>query len=188
MSVFQNNSDHLVRTSQRVNSASGLYETIKDNSGELETIGTEIIIKYQPMNNLDIEFSTTWQETDDNKNTHITVADSPEWLAKAKIAYQQHNMTYSLFTHYVGSMKSDYVFVDSITPGSYARLGEEVDSSMSVGANIRYTHPTSGFYANLHFENLLDEDIYTPANEYVTMEKGLLAQERQIMLTLGLKF
>ena len=188
MSIFESNSSHLFRNSQRLNEASGAYEHIDNNSGKLETRGSEIIIKYQPMNKLELEFSATWQETTDKINPHIEVGESPEWLAKAKISYQYDNMTYSLLTNYVSSMKSDYVYVDSVTAGEYTRLGEEVDSSILVGVNLRYTHPNSGFYANFHIENLLNEDSYTPANEWINFEKGLLAQERQVMLTLGLEY
>ncbi|MFV2058801.1 MAG: hypothetical protein ACC707_20250, partial [Thiohalomonadales bacterium] len=169
-------------------SSTGQYESISDNSGKLSTKGIELIVKYNAVEKVDLEFSTVWQETKDKQNPQISVGESPEWLAKMKASYVRNNIIYSVFANYTDSMNSDFVFVESTTPGLYTRLGDEVDDSISVGINIRYSQPSTGFYAQIHVENLFNDDIYTPANELVTMEKGLLSQERQIMLTIGLEY
>jgi len=186
-SLFHNRASNLVRTIQRIDPATGNYQAVDDNSGEWTTLGLELIGELRPLPGLNLSASTTWQHTKDLKSP-MDPGYSPALLVTLKADYSYGPMTYAAYGHYVGRMEADWNFVDGPKPGITERIGEPVDGYWNLGANLRYQHPDSGFYANLNVSNLLNTEIRYPANQLVDFRRGLIGPGRVIMGTVGWEF
>ena len=186
-SLFRNRTTNIVRVIQEIDTASGDYITIGDNSGEWITNGLELIGELRPLPALNLSASLTWQNSED-RATGIDPGYSPALLAKLKADYTRGPLTYGAFAHYVGAMDADWDFVDGATPGVVERVGERVDGYWDLGLNLGYRHPSSGFYADLHASNLLNAELRYPAKELADFERGLIGPGRIITATVGWEF
>jgi outer membrane receptor protein involved in Fe transport len=185
-SLFQNRISNIVRTIQQLDNA-GMYQTIDDNSGEWKTNGLELIGELRPLDGLNLAASATWQHTEDRKSD-IDPGYSPQLLLKFKADYTRGPFTYAAYANYVDDMDADWDFVDGTTQGITERIGEEVDAYWDLGANLRYRHPSNGFYAALNVSNLLDTEIRYPANELTDFYQGLIGPGRVFTATVGWEF
>jgi len=185
-SLFQNRISNVVRTIQKLDD-SGIYRTVDDNSGKWKTNGLELIGELRPLDGLNLAASATWQQTEDSK-TDVDPGYSPQLLLKFRADYTHGPLTYAAYANYIDDMDADWDFVDGATQGITERIGEEVDAYWDLGANLRYAHPSSGFYADLNVSNLLDTEIRYPANELTDFYQGLIGPGRVFTATVGWEF
>jgi outer membrane receptor for ferrienterochelin and colicin len=173
---------------QRFDGTTRSFFPSSDNSGELITRGVELIGELQPLPGLHLSASLTWQDTDD-RATGIDPSYSPRLLAKLKADYTRRPWTYAAFGHYVDAMETNWDFTSgSSIPRVVERVGERTDAYWDLGANLRYRHPGSGLFAELHASNLLNTQIRYPADAPVDFERGLIGPGRTVTATLGWEF
>lgn len=182
VSLFGNEASRLLRVSQTVDPATGTYLRRQNDDGRRRSVGVEADARVRVGSRLSFDASFTAQSTEDVDFPDIKPGWSPVLLAKGRASYSQSGFTGSVFGSYVGAMKSAWQWTDM--EGVYTRLGQDVPGYFSLGANLRYQHD-SGWYANLHGSNLLDQDIRTPAGELVAFDRGVFGRGREVLLTLG---
>jgi outer membrane receptor protein involved in Fe transport len=182
-SLFRNSITNVLRKIQRVNPDTGEYEKLVDNSGRWRTQGIEAVLKLRPSDHLLLQLSSTWQDTEDRNNPEIAVGSSPELLVKAEAAYHHRQMTCALNLVHVDAILADWQW--RADTGGWERIGDQVDSYLLLGANLRYRRQGSGLSLNAHISNLLDEEIRYPANELVNFQHGAFGPGRRYMLTIG---
>ena len=96
------------------------------------------------------------------------------------------DLTVACWGTYVGAMEPD-VLVTLDSPEG-VRLGDEVDGYLMVGANLRYQPDGHNWFINLHAFNLLDEEVWYPANEYADFQKGGFGPQRRVLAGIGFYF
>ncbi len=195
LSIFYNNLKNLlVRRSTFISEVSQTINTT-DNSGNMETVGGEIQIKYEPINNLFLDFSLSYQNTKNN-TFDIEAAYSPNILAYFKVKYSfTKDIIFSLSTYYVGSMEADW----NETPidpqnGNFnpiGRINETTPSYLNLSANIRFNDILKEkVFFNIHFDNILNSDFHYPPTyaNWTILPNGTYDSGFQIYATLGIKF
>lgn len=187
-SLFNAYAKNLFRFSHRFNSQTQRYEDVADNHGKTSSEGAEIILDYQPSDKVNVQTSVVWQHSDDTQYTHITSGYSPERLFKSKLSYQHNHINYALSFYYLSHMYADYRYLDSTTIGDYQRIGDEIGATTSININLRYAPRPKGFFAQLHIENLTDEEIRYPAVELIDLQHGLMEVGRSVAISGGWKF
>jgi outer membrane receptor for ferrienterochelin and colicin len=187
-SIFYNRLEDLIIRQHGLDEE-GLYYSFNSNAGKMETWGAELTVQTNPAENLKIEVSGTWQDTEDKKYPDIEPAYSPDFLGYLKASYRfNKDISLGITGNYVGSMKAAWA---SNPDGTGARIGEDVSSYFSLGANLRFDDLfAKGLYLNIRGSNLLDEDIRYPAttNNNTLFPKGTLGTGRSFLVTLGWKF
>lgn len=186
-SLFRNHITRIVRTIQKADPNTLIYQTFDDNSGEWLTHGLELTAELHPVTGLNLSASTTWQHTEDRK-TGIDPGYSPALLLKLKADYTQGPLTLGAYAHYVSGMEADWNFAVGPTPGITQRIGERVDPYWNLGVNVRYRPLDTGLIANLNVSNLLDTEIRYPANELANFSRGLIGPGRVFTATIGWEF
>jgi len=63
-----------------------------------------------------------------------------------------------------------------------------LDATTSININLRYAPRPKGFFAQLHIENLTDEEIRYPAVELIDLQHGLMEVGRSVAISGGWKF
>jgi len=184
LSLFHNNINNLSRGFQIFNHDTGEVDSFFDDSGELVTQGIELITRFALNENFLFDISGTYVNVEDTKN-NIDPGNAPELLFKARASWHKNDFTSAINATYTSKMKADWNAI--LEDGSVNRIGDEVDANIILDANIRYEH-SSDLYANIHISNILDEEIRYPASNDTPFHKGLIGQERRILLTLGKKF
>jgi len=196
-SIFYNELDNLItRSSQYIDSTKN-YQTWFGNAGKMTTTGIELTIQANPVKDLHMEISVTYQNTKDLRKgfENIQVAYSPKELGYLKISYcYLPGMTVALTGNYVGAMLPFYdetIPVITKTDTTYGtRIGNKVNGYFLFGANLRYENIFNhGFYVNIKFSNILNSDIRYPTttnNEWA--DKGTLGAGRSFLVSLGKKF
>ncbi|MBN2802408.1 MAG: TonB-dependent receptor [Deltaproteobacteria bacterium] len=188
LSGYVQQTDNVARRVQTLNSETGAYEKILDNSGENITKGTELEIEFMPAKDFTIGGHVSFQHTKDNKNPDIPVADSPSWIAGFKTVYTIRPWPKNIITlmargQFVDTMSPDWYWTDQ--KDVWQRIGDDVPAWFTFGANIRYKNEKSGIILNLHGTNLLNADIRYPASELVNFAGGAFGPGRSIILTAG---
>lgn len=186
-SLFQNRLSQLVRTIQRVDPATGQYLTEDDNTGRWRTRGLELIAEAQPLPDLHLGASLTWQQTAD-LDSPLDPGYSPALLATFKADWRQGPLTIAAFGHYVDGMAAGWDFVAGPVAGVVRRIGESVPGRWDLGLNLRWAPAATGPYAALHVTNLLNAEIRYPANELTDFVQGLIGPGRLVAMTLGYAF
>lgn len=195
ISIFHNELEDLI-TRTDVPLANGTFTNFSSNSGIQNTTGVELIMSAKPVDNLNLDFSVTYQETKDGRKgfEDMRVAYSPNWLAKFKTAYKHKQMTFSLIGNYVSDIKPLWQGPPPSLSATGRRDGPEVDSRFLLAANFRYDNVLAGMigpglYTNLKITNLLDDDFLYPAASFnFWADKGLPGENRMVMLTVGMEF
>lgn len=174
-SLFHNEIENL----NRIFIQDGLF--IEDNNGEWRNYGIELIGEHRFTPHLTLGASFVWNESED-KTRNDRPEHSPEYLFKTKVSYRHGSLTYAFNVFYVNGMNVDWEFLNN-------KSGENVDSYWDLGANIRYQHPTNGFFANLNGSNLLDTEIRYPGNsDTLDLTRNLIGPGLTITATLGWDF
>jgi len=191
VNAFYNMLNDVVVTRAEFDINTGVYTLHQGNFGELSTVGTELLVKAKPINNLLIDFSMTWQKTEDKINKDIEVAYSPTILAKTGISYNYKKIIFSVSGIYVDEMET--LWNEAVNPATGelegARIGDKSDSYFLLGANIRINDIYKGIFINIRGSNLLDEKFRYPVTSQNTLlSKGTFGQERMIFGTIGWKF
>lgn len=186
LSGFQNTSEDLQRRTTRSDPETGAFVFTTDSSGELETYGLEAIFMAKPLENLEIELSCVWQDTEDKRAAVSETRNSPALLAKAKGVYSFKDLTLALFGAYVDEMKADLDITPN--PTGTQRIGDDVDDYVTVGANLRYRPGGGPWFFNLHGSNIFDERIRYPASELVVTQRGSFGPQQRFLATIGYVF
>ncbi|MDM8523888.1 TonB-dependent receptor [Desulfococcaceae bacterium HSG8] len=187
-SIFYNKLENLIVRTHGIDE-NGDYYSGSANAGEMETLGAELTVRAKPLDNMNLELSGTWQNTEDKKYPDIDPGYSPDFLGYLKVSYHfPQGISLGITGNYVSSMKAGWA---SDPDGTGARIGEDADSYFSLGANLRFNNLFGkGLYLNIRGSNLLDEDIRYPAttNNNGLFPKGTLGAGRSLLATVGWKF
>jgi outer membrane cobalamin receptor len=139
------------------------------NNGRNETKGVELTIKSKPVKSLFLDFSGTYQKTED-MTFNTAGSYSPELLLNFKIAYQVNDwMKFATIVKYVGKMKPYFntfpIFDANDQPtGEYVgRTTDDVPEYTTIDLNVRIEPRfIRNAFINFHITNLLDQDIFYP--------------------------
>ncbi len=167
------------------------------NNGKNETRGIELTFKSKPTDNLFVDFSSTYQKTDD-LSFDTEGSYSPEWLLNLKVAYQLKDwIKFATIIKYVGEMKPYFntkqkTDANNIPTGEYVgRTTDDVPRYTTVDLNIRIEPKLiRNTYINFNITNLFDQDIFYPtfSRNSLWADKGTWGPGREFYLTLGYKF
>ena len=188
-SLFQNRIDNIARSIQLLETATGDYNVVDDNSGRWRTRGLELIAEARPLPALNLSASLTWQDTDDEA-TGIAPGYSPALLGTLKADHQRGPFTYAAYARYVDGMEADWDFVAGPQAGLVRRIGQRVPGYWDIGLNLRWApigggQGRGGPFAALHVSNLLDTENRDPANELTDLDLGLIGPGRTVTLSIG---
>ncbi len=194
--LFQNILDNLITRLIILDDFGNYDYSYSTNAGRMITRGVELTFSAKPSDTFFLEFSATYQNTDDQTIGHdgIDLAYSPELLAYLKISYDlSPKLKISMNGRYVGPMKpywDDAPDPESVSYIPIGRIGKDVIGYLDLGLNIRLTDIIKkGVFVNLKISNLLDSEIRYPVftnNPYA--DKGTLDYGRHMMVTLGYAF
>jgi hypothetical protein len=169
------------------------YESWSGNAGKMITNGIELTLKVDPLENLRLELSGTYQQTEDKRPGYedIAVAYSPKFLGYLNISYHTEKLNLGLNGHYVGAMETFWDETIENPDGSFgARIGEKVDEYFVMGANLRIKNIFwDGLYLNVRCSNLLNGEIRYPTfTNNPWADRGTIGIGRSFLVTLGYKF
>jgi len=195
--VFYNSLNDLVVINKVFNPENMTYTETTENSGKMNTMGSELTLIITPIKKLSLEMSATYQQTKDENLKNIEVAYSPNLLGQFKINYKISKFTFAISAFYVDKMQtawiSEYQDYDPYNneiitiPGH--RIGAESPAYYNLNANLRVDNILKGFYAQVHFTNLLDTKIRYPTQETNSiLNNGTIGYGRAFNVTLGYKF
>ena len=202
-SVFRNEMRNLVQHSVALIPNTNAYLAYADNAGEYITYGIEFSTITNPIENLNVTLSATYQETKDQNRTDLDVSFSPNLLGYFKVLYDfrfrktddnKSILTVGMTGNYVDRMLSywDTRLEDAADPGSneIGRIGEETQAYFVLNGNARLNNLLlSGLWIDLKIYNLLNTKIYSPTYTYnAWADKGMLGRARHIMISIGYKF
>lgn len=166
-----------------------------DNAGRMVTNGMELSVKAEPIDNLSLDMSFSYQNTKDLRKGYENIypAYSPNFLAYIKTKYQIDEKCVIAFSgHYVDAMET-YWDAQPKIQGSLipvGRIGNKVDGYFILDVNFRIENLfDTGMYVNLNCSNLLDTEIRYPAfTNTLWADKGTLGYGRFFQVGIGLKF
>ncbi|KPA15199.1 secreted protein containing TonB-dependent receptor, plug domain protein, partial [Candidatus Magnetomorum sp. HK-1] len=107
-SIFHNILENLIVRSFEIMPDQSL-SSFSVNAGKMITNGLELTLQTQPLDDLFVEISATYQDTTDERDgfKNIDVGYSPHFLGYFKGSYKfKHNITFSLIANYVDEMKT----------------------------------------------------------------------------------
>ncbi|MEZ4525370.1 MAG: TonB-dependent receptor [Desulfobacterales bacterium] len=161
-----------------------VFIPILDNSGRMETYGTEVILTARPAKYLELELSGAYQHTEDRTVKNRKISYSPHLLMKAKMAYRRNGFTTSLSGLYVDEMDPNQP--DIMTKDNRkVQLGQTADDCFIANLNLRYDHEKTGLFTALKISNIFDKEVRYP---YQSLENGLIDESRSFLATVGWKF
>ncbi len=191
LNLFQNRLQNLIGRTLWV-TPDGVYQSILGNSGKLTTTGIELGLQAQPTESLQLELSTTYQDTEEPDYSDREPNYSPAWLGQFKLGYQwTPKVAMGLTGYYVSSMESQFDVSLKNPDGSVGgRIGQGSENYSVWNLNLRYEDwLTKGTFANVHLYNLFDQEIRYPTftvNRWA--DKGGLGWDRSVMVTVGYEF
>jgi len=171
----------------------GGYTTIFGNGGKWTTNGLELSLHAQPIEQMKLELSATYQKTKDLNYPTVEAAYSPRLLGQIKGSYQfNKQLSLGLTGFYVSKME---VFFDPTLKNLDGSFGRRINGTPSknylmAGANLRYQDWLSkGTFLNLRINNLFNtESTYPTYPRNLWIDKGSVGEKRSFMLTLGYEF
>lgn len=190
-SVFRNTMDNLITRVVKFTDGQN-YDSWSANAGETVTHGIELAFNAEPIEYLRMEFSGTYQKTEDKRREptnyeNIEVAYSPKFLGYFKASYLGVGYKVAVTGNYVGAMEA---FWDETLPPDGKRIGERVKGYFLMGANVRFDDLfLDGLFLNIRCSNLFDTEIYYPTfthNDWAT--RGTIGAGRSFLVSLGYKF
>ena len=196
-SVFWNELNHLIVKRNIFDNETQEWELFSSNRGEMQTLGFEVGIKSNPIENLQLDISATYQKTENIEPgfEDIQLGYAPEYLAYFKAAYYlPYNIILAWNMRYVGGMETywenDPVDPDNGNLDPVGRIGNQIPSYFVNDLNIRLNDLLfDDFYLNLHISNIFDEAIRYPAtkgNKWAV--KGTPGHGRMFLIGLGYGF
>jgi len=191
--IFYNALNNLITRSSELDTSKN-YKTWFGNAGKMATIGGEITIQANPVKDLRMEISGTFQKTKDLRKgfENIQVAYSPKILSYLKISYCfLPEMYISLTGNYIGNMLPYYNDTIKNPNKTYgARIGDKVNGYLLLGSNVRIENLFNhSYYIDLKCDNVLNIEIRYPTttnNEWA--DKGTLGPGRTFLVSIGKKF
>lgn len=194
ISLFDNTLENLITRISELDQ-NGDYQTWSENAGKMVTQGLEITFNAEPVENLRLELSGTWQKTENKRPgwEDIAVAYSPETLGYLKASYRAQDFSISLTGSYVGPMET---YWDDTMPDADGivrrgnRIGERTGDYFLLGANFRLEDLfMDGLYLDIRCSNLLNEEIRYPTfTNNPWADRGTLGEGRVFLISLGIKF
>jgi len=187
LSLFRNDIQNLRAISlQETENAEGetLFIPLLDNSGRMETYGSEMILTFRPAAYLNMELSAAYQDTENRTSRNRLIAYSPHLLMKAKVSYRRSGFTASLSGQYVDETEPERTEIQS--DNNYERIfAKAADDYFVADLNLRYDHEKTGLFTALKISNVFDKEVRYPS-EYLA--NGLLDEGRSFLFTAGWKF
>ncbi|HLP45712.1 MAG TPA: TonB-dependent receptor, partial [Candidatus Kapabacteria bacterium] len=188
-SFFANTLENLI-TRVVESDANHNYKTWSANAGEMVTHGVEITMQTRPVSHLNLELSTTFQQTQDKRKgfEDIAVAYSPDFLGYIKTSYKYKKLALALTGYYVSSMETYWdETIRNLNDTFGNRIGQKSPGYFNLSGNFRLEDfPIKGAFVNIKVYNLLNKEIRYPAftsNPWMNM--GSLGHSRQILLSVG---
>jgi outer membrane cobalamin receptor len=194
-SLFHNKLEQLINRSLITDAATGNYINVNNNTWNMETIGGEFQLIYKPMDNLMFDASLSYQKTTD-KRFEIDAAYSPNVLAYFKTIYNiKKDIIFGLNSYYVGKMESEWdetpIDPQNGNLNPKGRIYKTTPGYFNLSTNLRFNNIfKSGFYFNLHTENILNTNIYYPPTTINSsyLPKGTIDSGIQVNAMLGFIF
>ncbi len=190
-SIYYNHLDNLISATNIYDQTTGEWNLFSSNSGEMETVGFEVLVKLFPTDYLVFDVNFIYQKSNDLREGwgDIKLAYSPEILSLANISYlPTDDISITLINRYIGEMETEWV--TSTIPREGHRIGNKSERRMINDINIRYNKIFgSDFFINFKIANLFDVDYRYPttkSNQW--MDKGLPAPGRSMYFTIGYDF
>ncbi|NIM14255.1 MAG: TonB-dependent receptor [Candidatus Aminicenantes bacterium] len=192
-SVFRNTLNKLITRIVEFDEQTNEYESWSFNAGKMVTNGIELTLNAEPVLNFRMEFSGTYQRTEDKRDGYkdIEVAYSPKFLGYVKASYRWDTFTVALTGNYVGAMETFWDEAKENPDSSFGgRIGEKVDGYLLLGANVRIEDLfVDGLYLNIRCSNLLNEEIRYPTyTNNPWADRGTIGIGRTFLVSLGYKF
>jgi len=193
LSLFYNILDKLIfRTLLVVNDTVVSYHA---NVGEMATSGLELTLHYSPVKEFQLEFSGTYQDTNDQREgfKDIEPGYSPKFLGYMKASYSfNKNVSLALTGNWVDKMEAYWDTTLKNDNGTYGRrIGDPVDGYFLLGANLRVNRLFgTNLFLNFRGSNLLDQEVRYPAdsNNSLLAPRGTIGRGISFLFTLGWKF
>ena len=190
LSIFHNTSKNLI-TEELIDLPGGGVDAVERQRGVIKTNGLEGLWRRKLSDDLTVELSATWQDSEDESNALIEVAYSPELVAQLKLAYAKDDFSASLTGRYVGEMESFYdVSNANIEGGLGDRIGLAASDYASFDFNARRDNVWNGLYLNFRVSNIFDTEVRYPNNPLnsTRLDKGHIGFGRRVLLTTGIEF
>ncbi|GEM_PF-1103997 len=212
LNLFRNDLKDLV--SRKVSTvSSGGFRTIRENGGELETFGAELIFKKRARDKyflgksftLNTSLDVSYQKTVIANETELILQEvldtasfepsfSPQLLGNFRFTASTGNMSFGAQLNYVGDMNA-YLL---LTNGVPEYIGDQTDDYLRLGLNYRIDNikfgpkepnKKGGLFFNARVSNFLNTQYRYPTytiNPWA--DRGMLGRARQLLFTLGYKF
>jgi outer membrane receptor protein involved in Fe transport len=198
-SIYYNQLDKLISRLYSFDNA-GKIIIDNQNSGTMNTIGTEISLKYINNKIINFDASVSYQHTTDyqvkklynpatqsviDSSFRIKGAYAPVLLAYFNISWNaSHNIIAALSANYVSQISS----WDNVNKVEFS---EPVPSYLNITANLRFHNLfKTGLYLSLHAINLLNSKIrYAPTSAKAGVFKdGTVETGTEVIINMGIKF
>jgi len=190
-SLFFNQLNNLISTTNLLNQETREWEFYSANSGKMSTIGTELGVGYSPIDKLRINLSGVYQRSQDERTGYenIEMGYSPKLLIYGNASFQIFKKTsFTLIGRYVDKMET--AWKTESTPENGSRIGKTIKPQYIFDVNLRITEIfNSGFFSNAKICNILNTEIRYPTTTSNTwIDKGSLGKGRTFLFTVGYKF
>ncbi|MCK5148576.1 TonB-dependent receptor [bacterium] len=192
LSIYRNILENLIYRKEWMDGDN--YRATTTNEGEMNTNGLEIVIKAKPVENLQLDLSLTYQDTEDQNNPERNVMCSPQILAYGKLAWNILPDFHIAFTsNYVDRMSAQWD-ISKINPRDNTfgkRIGKDTPAYLNLGINVRVDNlfRMNGLFVNCRISNILNQEIRYPTYSHsVWADKGTRGIKRFFLITVGKNF
>ena len=191
VNIFRNELDSLIEKTGTLDENGNWIDTAS-NSGEIVTNGVEVGLRLRPVENLDLDISGTYQESEDRREGYkgFDLGYSPDFLGYGKMSYRfPHDLSLALSGFYVDEMETKWQKTGP-NLGDGHRSGERVDGYLALSLNLRVDDIfKKGSYISIRCYNLFDQEIHYPTDSGVAWaDRGPLADGRKVLASAGWKF
>ncbi|MCP4522493.1 MAG: TonB-dependent receptor [Cytophagales bacterium] len=185
-SVYYNDLSNLITRSISVDPTTGAVSVGVDASGKLRTLGSEVTVKYVPIQKLNIEVSASFQESNDltEGREDVELAYAPKFLGYLKSYYSiNEKMTVGLKARYVGAMKGEWNNL------LQSHMSEDAPAYVVADLNFRYDNIWKGIYLSGTIDNVLNQEIrFAAYQNNAWANRGVIGFGRRFFLTVGYEF
>ncbi len=189
-SFFYNNLTDLITATNEFSPETG-WIIFSANSGQFETIGTELCARANLLKNLHSKLSFIYQKTTNKKDGYqnIPVGYSPDLLVYSSMVYHATpNLTIALRGKYIDKMLAEWT--TATTPEAGSRLGKTISPYFLFDLNLRlnalFNSPLS---LNFNVKNIFDTEIRYPTTKSNSwIDKGYIGPKRNYLITINYEF
>jgi len=190
-SLFHNELDNLISTTNLLNQLTREWEFYSTNSGKMATNGVELGLGYSPIKKLRINISGVYQHSKDKRVEYkdIDMGYSPTLLLYGNLSWQLlKKSSISLIGRYIDKMETLWK-TESTTENGY-RIGNTIEPQYIFDANLRISELfNTEIFFNLKVSNIFDTQIrYPTTTSNAWMDKGSLGKGRTVLFMVGYKF